>query len=235
MPPIFPFITALALLASLTGAVKADLTFSSITLTNSRFSVDVSGTMPAAQPGTVLSSMFFVNPDPAGTPGYVTPTGSVFSASNGFTGTPALSGISTGPASFGDYTVMNFTSNLAPGQSLTGTISGTWSSAVFDPFQISALNIYWGSSDGATLTTGTLVGANIPVNPSTAVVAPQISITPSVTIKWPSTPGLYYQPQYSTNLKDWMPFGGPIPGSGQEMSRSFEVTGERQYFRLTVE
>lgn len=65
--------------------------------------------------------------------------------------------------------------------------------------------------------------------------APKLTITPSVTIKWPSTAGLYYQPQFSTDMKNWMSFGGTIPGSGLDMSRSFDVTGQRQFFRVTVE
>lgn len=63
---------------------------------------------------------------------------------------------------------------------------------------------------------------------------PKLTISPSVTLKWPSVQGMLYQPEASENLKTWAAFGGPIPGTGSEISRSFEITDQRKFFRVTV-
>lgn len=72
------------------------------------------------------------------------------------------------------------------------------------------------------------------ITPLPPVIAPLVTVTPSVTLKWPSTLSLQYQPETSNDLKVWTAFGSPITGAGPEIIRTFEITDQRKYFRVTV-
>lgn len=79
-------------------------------------------------------------------------------------------------------------------------------------------------------------GGRIVTSPSVAepaTVSPvAATITPSVTIKWRSKPGGTYRVESSADMKEWRGESDWIPGTGAEMSRSFDITGDRKFFRV---
>ena len=57
----------------------------------------------------------------------------------------------------------------------------------------------------------------------------------NVTFNWMGINGATYQPEYSTNLVDWLPYGAPFTGNNAPISLSVPPTGAAQvYFRLHV-
>lgn len=90
-------------------------------------------------------------------------------------------------------------------------------------------NLFVAVGNGGRLTTSPAVAGAMP-----DVIAPTLTIAPSVTIKWPSVAGRLYQIQYSADLQTWNDLPHIITGTGLELSQTFEVAGDRQYFRATV-
>ncbi|NOS70465.1 MAG: carboxypeptidase regulatory-like domain-containing protein, partial [Verrucomicrobia bacterium] len=68
------------------------------------------------------------------------------------------------------------------------------------------------------------------------------SITPSLTnqlsgsnlfVRWGGISGVNYQPQYSTNLVDWLPYGGVVPGTNGTMELQIPIsTDPMEFFRV---
>jgi hypothetical protein len=57
----------------------------------------------------------------------------------------------------------------------------------------------------------------------------------NVNFNWYGIQSVRYQPLYSTNLVDWMPYGPPIMGSNAPAMLAFPTTNAPQmYFRLGV-
>jgi hypothetical protein len=72
------------------------------------------------------------------------------------------------------------------------------------------------------------------LNPLPAVAAPGLAVVPSITLKWPSLQGRWYQVQSSPDMATWTNTADLLPGSGTEMSRSYESTAARRYYRVLV-
>lgn len=62
----------------------------------------------------------------------------------------------------GEFFFVAFYNSLLSGHALKGTLTAQWNSTVFDLSQVSSLNVFWGRLN--EVTSGTLVGNNIPVN-----------------------------------------------------------------------
>lgn len=164
----------LACLGLLSGTGKAAVTFSELRITPTSFSVTISGTLPDMAPKNHRATLYFVNPDPAANPGYAL---NDFQGAEirSFLGTQSLLPdypLGTGGIYWGDYAVVNFSQDLSTGETLNGTLSGTWSRPAFDVTRISSLNIFWGDDSSLNLaeeiTGGVLLGSNVPVTGSTA-------------------------------------------------------------------
>ncbi|MGH7952842.1 MAG: hypothetical protein ACREFE_13120, partial [Limisphaerales bacterium] len=55
----------------------------------------------------------------------------------------------------------------------------------------------------------------------------------NLSFSWYGIAGVIYQPQYSTNLVDWLPWGGSLTGSNAPIELTLPVTGAPQlFFRL---
>ena len=60
-------------------------------------------------------------------------------------GSQTVDYFNTGTADYGDYAWVQFNSFLSGSEGLNGTLSGTWSSNVFDPGEASSVIFYWGT------------------------------------------------------------------------------------------
>ncbi len=135
------------------------------------------------------------------------------------------------PTAFGDGYLVT---KLNAGMVTTSTDAITWTPR--ETGSIKEINdvAFGGKTFVAVGAKGGIITSSSAANPPPPVIAPQITVAPAVMMKWPSTAGLYYQPEASADLRAWNPFGTAIPGTGAEITRSFEVTGTRRYFRLVV-
>lgn len=143
--------------------------FTNLTLSSTTFSVEVSGTLPAAYPNNALATLYFVNPDPTASPGFAV-SDFAGAETRSFLGSGQDALCLTGGSAWGDYAMASFSQPLAPGEALSGTLSGTWAGgAVLDVSGVSALNVFWGSDESqgvtaAAITGGVPVGSQVPVN-----------------------------------------------------------------------
>lgn len=151
------------------ASAGAALVFTNLTLTSTSFSVEVSGTLPAAYPDNGLAILYFVNPDAAASPGFAV-SDFAGAETRSFLGSGQDALCLTGGSAWGDYAMASFSQPLAPGEAVTGILSGTWAgAAVFDFSKVSALNVFWGSDESqgvtaAAITGGVPVGTQVPVN-----------------------------------------------------------------------
>jgi hypothetical protein len=53
-------------------------------------------------------------------------------------------------------------------------------------------------------------------------------------LNWYGISGVNYQPQYSTNLFDWLPYNGPLPGTNGPSSVliPIDTSSPQQFFRV---
>ena len=73
----------------------------------------------------------------------------------------------------------------------------------------------------------------------TAVGAPplRLSVAPvadGLRVTWPTEPGTSYQLRRSADLKDWLPLGEPIPGTGSEAERVVPAAQGAEFFTLVA-
>ncbi len=73
----------------------------------------------------------------------------------------------------------------------------------------------------------------------TAVGPPtlRLSVAPvagGLRVTWPTQPGTSYQLRRSADLKDWLPFGEPIPGTGAEAEQVVPATQGAEFFNLVA-
>jgi hypothetical protein len=71
----------------------------------------------------------------------------------------------------------------------------------------------------------------------TAVGAPtlRLSVAPvpeGLRLTWPTQPGTSYQLRRSADLKDWLPFGEPIPGTGAEAEQVVPAAQAAEFFTV---
>jgi hypothetical protein len=147
---------------------SASLIFTNLNVTANSFAVDVSGTLPTG-PASDPSLLVFQS-DPLRTnPGWVLTPPFASSSTSSFSGSQTMTQFSTGGPRFGDYIYLRLSPDLSIGDILTGTITGTWASNVFDPSAIGSIDVYWGSVFTGNSSTSTLVGT---INASNSVPAP---------------------------------------------------------------
>lgn len=158
LPALVAVLSPLWLLSPHAGAA---VVVNNLVITGTTISFGISGTLPAGAPAQYRETLYVVNPDPSADPGFA--LGNFKNASSSsFTGSQPLATSTrmlTGGAGFGDYLIINFKNELAAGESISGTFTGTWSSTTFDPSQVSSLNLFWGSDDLSSINTGALLGA----------------------------------------------------------------------------
>lgn len=167
---ISAFLLSLGFFLNAAVTAGAALVFTHLTLTPTSFSVEISGTLPAAYPKNSLATLYFVNPEASASPGYALQDFAMADAQS-ILGSGQNSRFGTGGSLWGDYAIVNFSRLLAAGETLSGTLSGTWNSAVFDVSKVSSLNVFWGSDEdqghtAAAITGGIPLGIQVPVNPA---------------------------------------------------------------------
>lgn len=153
-----------------TSHASANLIFSDLQVTDTIFSIDISGTLPNLAVSDRRLFVFESNPLNT-SPGWVLDAQSFVPASSfGFSGTQASIQFWTGSPSFGDYIFHRFNTDLNIGEAISGTLSGTWTNPAFDPSALGSIDIYWGGTSNAG---GSLVGSamtgNVPA-PATLVL-----------------------------------------------------------------
>jgi hypothetical protein len=69
-----------------------------------------------------------------------------------------------------------------------------------------------------------------------ATIAPTLNSSLSganLILNWTGIPGVLYQPEHSTNLVNWLPYGPPLPGTNGWMQLLVPTSGEpMQFVRL---
>jgi len=148
---------------------SADLTFTNLNVTAESFTVDVSGTVPTGSVSDPTLLLFESNPLSTD-PGWVI-AGGFSDGTYSFSGSQTMTQFTTGNPSFGDYIYLRLDPSLSSGDDLTGTITGTWGSDVFDPSAINSIDVYWGriSSQTGGMLVGTVNESNPPPAPTTPV------------------------------------------------------------------
>lgn len=125
---------------------QAAISITNFNLTTTSFSFDIAGTLPETPPATSPSILYFVNPDVAADPGYALSSG-IVAISYEFSGSQPLLEIRNGNSAYGDFSGVYFLNDFAAGESISGTVSATWSITAFDPSQVTSLDVYWGYND----------------------------------------------------------------------------------------
>ena len=148
------------------------VTFSNLNITATEFSVDISGNLPGPEPYDNAHWLIITHPTLNTTPGFVLENFEIADPAS-FSGSQTVSFFKTGNSVSGDYAWVQFTNVLSGGESLDGTLSGTWSSAVFDPGEASSVKFYYGTDELGGLTTGVFLGSasrSVPDTGSTAAL-----------------------------------------------------------------
>jgi len=137
---------SLAVLLAAASASEADIAITNFNLTTTSLSFDIAGTLPDTPPPTSPSILYFINPDVAADPGYALSSG-IVAISFSFSGSQPLLEIRNGNSAYGDFSGVYFQNDFAPGESIVGTVTATWSITAFDPTQVTSLDVYWGYDD----------------------------------------------------------------------------------------
>ncbi|MES2467613.1 MAG: hypothetical protein V4675_09960 [Verrucomicrobiota bacterium] len=122
---------------------------------------------------------------------------------------------------------------LSFGQPLTSVDGITWTereSGTTDDLS----SVAFGNNTFVAVGYGGRITTSSAVTPSPALAVPALTVVPSVTIKWASQSGRWYEVETSPNMTTWTKTEDLIPGSGQEMTRSFDQTGAQKFFRVAA-
>ena len=171
MQRVFILLKVSLLLAFVPSSAFA-VTFSNLNITATEFSVDISGNLPGPEPYDNAHWLIITHPTLNTTPGFVLENYQMADPAS-FSGSQTVSYFTTGNSDYGDYAGVVFTNVLSGFESLNGTLSGTWSSAVFDPGEASSVNFYYGTDELGGLTTGVFLGSasrSVPDTGSTAAL-----------------------------------------------------------------
>lgn len=159
---------------SLAGGANAAVTISNVNITNTTFSVSFSGTLPANSPSSTAGSILVVNPDQFENPGFVIGPTFTDSITQLFSGSQTASFARIGNASFGDYILLRFNSNLVANSTFSGVYSASFDSTVFDPSAVESLQFYWGGGGNTSIPSwtvgGTFLGAASVPEPTSALL-----------------------------------------------------------------
>ena len=173
----FVKISKLFLVLALLPASASAVSFTNLEITNTSFSVNISGNLPNETPSSSKDFIFVVNANELADPGFV--TGELLtSITSGFPGSQGVAHLYTG--SVYDYLYIDFYGNIPAlpdlpglnvGDPLIGTVSGNWSSTAFDPSAVTSVNFYWGTGPSGLPNSGISLGsASIPDSGSTAAL-----------------------------------------------------------------
>ena len=160
------FVIPFALMSASTAT--AAVIFSNMTMTAKTFSVDISGTTGPSLPASNRNILWFVNTNVAATPGFILDSTPSFTAATSHSSTLSQSldagagALVTGAQGLGDYFVIEFAGHLGAGETISGTVSGTWASPVFDPTAVTAIDVFWGRN-GSGADSGNLLQGNAAV------------------------------------------------------------------------
>ena len=148
------------------------VTFSNLNITATEFSVNISGDLPASEPHDNSWWIQITHPTLNTAPGFVLENFAT-AATASFSGSQTVDYFNTGTADYGDYAWVQFNSFLSGSEGLNGTLSGTWSSNVFDPGEASSVNFYWGTGLWGSPNSGLPLGSasrSVPDTGSTAAL-----------------------------------------------------------------
>jgi hypothetical protein len=142
-------VAALITFGSLSVQSHAAITISNFQISSSVVSFDVSGELSGPTPADDLAAIFFVNSNATLDPGFVVPSGFTAPLIHTWTGSQALNGafpLFTGSqTSFNtDYFGLFFASNLSEGETISGSVTATFSPGTFDVTQVSQIDVVWG-------------------------------------------------------------------------------------------
>lgn len=152
-----PFITVTVavisfVFVSLSREAKSAISVGNFSLTETTVSFDISGVFPEDQPSANYNEIYFANTDLTANPGFV--LGGAFGSSPpsaiNFTGAQSLS--SSFPFLFGfsdDSFYISFEDPFSELETISGTLTASWASTVFDPDEASMINVYWGYDYGS--------------------------------------------------------------------------------------
>jgi len=157
---VFAAVFALPVSVQATATVSG-ITISDFILTDSSVEFRIQGCFVGDTPPFFDNSLFFVNT--TFNPGSFSNFDLLGADSVSYSapGSPSVLA-STGSFTYGDYFFLNFVTNFFPGQDIDETFSASWDNSVFDPSQVSELDVFWGASDlrvvggGVYLTTVTV-------------------------------------------------------------------------------
>jgi hypothetical protein len=64
----------------------------------------------------------------------------------------------------------------------------------------------------------------------------EVHTSNALRLEWSSTTGFDYQPEYSTDLIHWSPYGPMLPGNDSDLylNPPISLNPARQYFRVQV-
>ena len=164
-------LAAIFLLTLLPASASA-VSFSNLDVTSKSFSVDISGDLPGSEPLDNSWWIIITHPTLNTAPGFVLEN-FASAATASFSGSQTVDYFKTGTEVGGDYLWVQFNSFLSASEGLNGTLSGTWSSNVFNPGEASTVNFYWGTGGSGAPNSGIPLGSaslSVPDTGSTAVI-----------------------------------------------------------------
>ncbi|HMP80503.1 MAG TPA: PEP-CTERM sorting domain-containing protein [Pirellulaceae bacterium] len=155
---------------TLGSQARSDIVFSDFLITPNSVSFNISGTLPNPAP-FFPDAFYFCNPDINAYPGFS--LGFVAASSYSFSGVQPLrpgDGVSGGDAGYGDFFYVAFANNLSVGETVSGHLTASWDSDVFDPSQVTSLDVFWGWNGGLANTGTYLASVNVIPEPSSVLL-----------------------------------------------------------------
>jgi hypothetical protein len=76
----------------------------------------------------------------------------------------------------------------------------------------------------------------VPIAPTPVTLTASLQTNATLTLTFPTEPGLYYQIEYKTNLSDpaWIPLNNPIPGTSSPQSLNLSPSLTTSFFQVKV-
>ncbi|QXD31042.1 VPDSG-CTERM sorting domain-containing protein [Candidatus Pelagisphaera phototrophica] len=122
------------------------MSFTNLQLTDTSFSVVISGNVPDTLPYQSRKLIHITNPNYAANPGFVIGSVGTAASSFSFSGSQIIQGFNLVVEEEANFIYIGFEEVLTVGSALSGTLTGSWSSTAFDPSAVTSLNFYWGQA-----------------------------------------------------------------------------------------
>ena len=136
----------IGLLLALFPPSASAVSFTNLQLTDTSFSVVISGNVPDTLPYQSRKLIHITNPNYAANPGFVIGSVGTAASSFSFSGSQIIQGFNLVVEEEANFIYGGFAEELDVGSALSGTLTGSWSSTAFDPSAVTSLNFYWGQS-----------------------------------------------------------------------------------------